>query len=121
MRRFLCVLAILFVLPAPVFGVDLFGGEIQKAAQGVVRSWKIGDLKSMKKFYKDLVLYETYQVSVGKWSPEESYLSHIPRKEEDLEKIAVSIFILYLQREQGVDLNPRGFFANRQYEIQVQP
>lgn len=121
MKKFLCVLAFVWFLPGTVLGADLFKGEIERAAQGVITAWKEGDLVAMKRSYSDLVRYETYQLSVGKWSPEESYLSHVPTEETNLNKIAASIFILHIQRNEAVDLNPRSFFANRSFEVQVRP
>lgn len=121
MKKFLCVLLLIGLVPVSATGADIFKGEIEKAAQGVVTAWRAGDTASMNRSYKDLVLYETYQLSVGKWSPQESYLSHIPTGENNLNKVAAAIFILHLYRSVGVDLNPRSFFANRRFEVQVQP
>jgi hypothetical protein len=121
MKKFVCILFLVWLLPGTVLGADLFKGEIERAAQGIVNAWTAGDLAAMKRSYKDLVLYETYQLSVGKWSPEESYLSHIPTGETNLSKVAAAIFIMRVQRAEGIDLNPRSFFANRRFEVQVQP
>jgi hypothetical protein len=121
MRKLIGILTFFWLVSGTAFGADLFKGEIEKAAQGVVKAWKAGDAASMKRSYKDLVLYETYQLSVGKWSPDESYLSHVPTGETNLNKVAASIFILHLQRSEGIDLNPRSFFANKRFEVQVRP
>lgn len=120
MKKLLCVVFLVIMSPVQATGADLFKGEIDKAARGVVKAWRNGDMDAMKRSYEDLVRYETYQLSVGKWSPEESYLSHIPAGETNLNSTATAIFLLYLKRVEGVDLGPRSFFENKKFQIEMQ-
>ena len=121
MRKLIFVLPVLLMLSYSVHAADIFGGEVQKAAHGLVTAWRTGDIQAMRGFYKDLILYETYQLSTGNWSVEKSYLSNIPKDQSDLDKIAASIFVLYLNRESGIDLNPRNYFSNKEFQIEVSP
>ena len=121
MRKLIFGLLALIILPYSGYCADIFGGEIQKAAHDLVAAWRTGDLQAMKRYYKDLILYETYQLSTGNWSVDKSYLSNVPENQNDLDKIAASIFVIYLNRESGIDLNPRNYFSNKEFQIEVSP